>query len=131
MAVLPGLSQARPADVMRGEETQIAGLLAADPGFDGVACLPGTHTKWARVSAGEVVSFRTCMTGELFALLSERSVLRHAVGGEGFEEAAFAEALSDAIARPEALAAACSACVPSPSCPGRRPSGSARGSRAC
>ena len=106
VAILPGLSQARPPDVMRGEETQIAGLLAADPGFDGVACLPGTHTKWARLSAGEVVSFRTCMTGELFALLSERSVLRHCVGGEGLDEAAFAEALSDAIARPEALAAA-------------------------
>ena len=105
--VLPGLSQAEPPDVMRGEETQIAGLLASEPRFDGVAVLPGTHTKWARVSAGEVVSFRTAMTGELFALLSGASVLRHSVGGEDEpSDAAFAEAVSDALARPEALAVA-------------------------
>ena len=47
--ILPGLSQDRPADVMRGEETQIAGFLALNPGWDGVLCLPGTHTKWAQV----------------------------------------------------------------------------------
>lgn len=39
--ILPGLAQQDPPDVMRGEETQIAGLLASDPGFDGVLCLPG------------------------------------------------------------------------------------------
>lgn len=103
--ILPGLCQAAPPDVMRGEETQIAGLLALEPGFDGVACLPGTHTKWAMVSAGEVVTFRTAMTGELFALLSERSVLRHSVAAGDHDAAAFADALSDALARPEALAA--------------------------
>ena len=69
--ILPGLRQDDPADVMRGEETQIAGYLAGNPGFDGVVCLPGTHTKWVQVSAGEVVSFRTFMTGELFSLLSK------------------------------------------------------------
>jgi 2-dehydro-3-deoxygalactonokinase len=101
--LVPGLRQMRPPDVMRGEETQIAGFLAANPGFDGVICLPGTHSKWAHVSAGEVVSFASFMTGELFALLSERSVLRHALG-TGWDEAAFAEALADALARPERLA---------------------------
>ena len=104
--VLPGLSQASPPDVMRGEETQVAGLIATEPRFDGVAVLPGTHSKWARVSAGEVVAFRTAMTGELFALLSERSVLRHSVGAEGHDPKAFETALADALARPEALAAA-------------------------
>ncbi|MGR3541216.1 MAG: 2-dehydro-3-deoxygalactonokinase [Hasllibacter sp.] len=103
--ILPGLSQADPPDVMRGEETQIAGLLARAPEFDGVACLPGTHTKWAHVSAGEVVSFRTFMTGEIFALLAERSVLRHSVA-EGWDEGAFGDAVSDAMARPEGLAGA-------------------------
>jgi 2-dehydro-3-deoxygalactonokinase len=102
--VLPGLRQDRPADVMRGEETQIAGLLAARPGFDGVACLPGTHSKWAHLSAGEVVSFATFMTGELFALLSEVSVLRHSLAGEGWSEPDFLEALDDSLARPERLA---------------------------
>lgn len=102
--IVPGLKQAAPADVIRGEETQIAGVLALTPGFDGVICLPGTHSKWAQVSAGEVVSFQTCMTGELFALLSQQSVLRHGMQGDGFDEAAFDVALSDAISRPERLA---------------------------
>ncbi len=101
--VAPGLKQERPADVMRGEETQIAGFLAAHPRFDGVICLPGTHSKWARLSAGEVVSFATFMTGELYAVLATQSVLRHALGA-GWDDAAFAEAVSDALARPERLA---------------------------
>lgn len=106
MAIVPGLSQANPADVMRGEETQIAGALALDPGFDGVLCLPGTHSKWAQVSAGEVVSFQTMMTGEMFALLSGQSVLRHGmVGATGWDEAAFDAGVSDALSRPERLAA--------------------------
>ena len=104
VTILPGLAQDKPADVMRGEETQIAGYLAGDPGFDGIVCLPGTHTKWVHVSAGEVVSFRTFMTGELFALLSTASVLRHSVG-EGWDDDAFAEAVDDAIGKPEAIAA--------------------------
>ena len=87
--ILPGLRQDAPADVMRGEETQIAGLLAAEPGFDGVACLPGTHTKWVHVAAGEVVSFASYMTGEIFALLATRSVLRKTVAADGWSEADF------------------------------------------
>ena len=77
--IAPGLSQDRPADVMRGEETQVAGVLALHKGFDGVICHPGTHSKWVHVSAGEVVSFQTFMTGEIFALLSTQSVLRHSM----------------------------------------------------
>lgn len=102
--IAPGLSQTRPADVMRGEETQIAGLLSGNPKFDGVLCLPGTHTKWAHISAGEVVSFRTFMTGEIFALLASQSVLRHSIG-DGRDDQAFAEAIGDAMAKPEAVAA--------------------------
>ena len=104
VTILPGLAQDKPADVMRGEETQIAGYLAWDPGFDGIICLPGTHSKWVHVSTGEVVSFRTFMTGELFALLSTGSVLRHSVG-EGWDDTAFTEAVDDAMGRPEAIAA--------------------------
>jgi 2-dehydro-3-deoxygalactonokinase len=104
--VVPGLSQTRPhADVMRGEETQIAGILSEDKEFDGVACLPGTHTKWVHVSAGEVVSFRTVLTGELFATLCNHSVLRHSLTGNGWDEAPFLDAVSDALSRPETLTA--------------------------
>lgn len=103
--VIPGLKQEAPADVMRGEETQISGFLSAQPAFDGVLCLPGTHTKWVRISAGEVVSFQTFMTGELFALLSGQSVLRHGMVGDGWDDLAFAEGLEAAVSRPERLAA--------------------------
>ncbi|MGH1463964.1 MAG: 2-dehydro-3-deoxygalactonokinase [Cognatishimia sp.] len=102
--ILPGVMQQSPADVMRGEETQIAGYLAQNPEFDGVLCLPGTHTKWVRISAGEIVSFQTFMTGEIFALLSKNSVLRHTVNGANWDAAAFEDALSDAMSRPQGIA---------------------------
>ncbi|MES0863493.1 2-dehydro-3-deoxygalactonokinase [Ruegeria sp. SCPT10] len=101
--VVPGLKQTTPPDVMRGEETQIAGFLAAQPNWDGVLCLPGTHTKWVQLSAGEVVSFRTFMTGEMFELLRGQSVLRHSVG-QGWDDAAFSEAVADTLSKPENLA---------------------------
>ncbi|NRB19147.1 MAG: 2-dehydro-3-deoxygalactonokinase [Rhodobacteraceae bacterium] len=102
--LLPGIKQLPTADVMRGEETQIAGFLAATPDFDGVVCLPGTHCKWVHISAGEVVSFRTFMTGELFALICGASVLRHSVGDDGWDAEAFEAAVADAISRPSAVA---------------------------
>ena len=106
VTILPGVRQDRPADVMRGEETQIGGFLVREPGFDGVLCLPGTHTKWVHLSARELVSFRTFMTGELFALIGGQSVLRHSLAGEGWDEAAFAEAAADTLSRPATLAGA-------------------------
>jgi 2-dehydro-3-deoxygalactonokinase len=106
VSIAPGLKQVSPADVMRGEETQIAGALRLMPGYDGVFCLPGTHSKWVHVSAGEVVSFQTFLTGEMFALLSEASVLRHGMlGAVGWDEAAFDAAVSDALSKPERLGA--------------------------
>lgn len=102
--VIPGIRQTDPADVMRGEETQIAGFLATHEGWDGVICLPGTHTKWVHVSAGEVVSFQTLMSGEMFALLTAHSVLRHSIAGTGWDDDAFHEAMSQTLSRPESLA---------------------------
>jgi 2-dehydro-3-deoxygalactonokinase len=101
--ILPGVSQCNPADVMRGEETQIAGLVASDPEFDGTLCLPGTHTKWVRVAGGQIMHFRTAMTGEMFALLSRQSVLRHSVISDDFSEAAFADGLAMSLSAPEGL----------------------------
>jgi 2-dehydro-3-deoxygalactonokinase len=89
--VLPGIKQIAPSpDVMRGEETQIAGFLADDPEFEGTLCLPGTHTKWVRIAAGEIVHFKTFMTGELFNLLATQSVLRHSLNDSELDEAEFA-----------------------------------------
>lgn len=82
VSIIPGLCHRSPADVMRGEETQIAGLLAEWPDYHGLVCLPGTHSKWAEVRGGQVLGFQTFMTGELFALLSGQSVLRHGMQGD-------------------------------------------------
>ena len=103
--IVPGLKQVKPADVMRGEETQIAGALALDPAFDGAMCLPGTHSKWVQISAGEVVSFQTYLTGEMFALLSTQSALRHGMAATGWDEDAFDLGVANGMARPERLAA--------------------------
>ncbi|MFT7773331.1 2-dehydro-3-deoxygalactonokinase [Roseateles sp.] len=84
--ILPGLmhNEARP-DVMRGEETQIVGALALHPELAEQSCLvlPGTHSKWARVEAGRVTGFATHMTGELYALLRQHSVLARLMPAEG------------------------------------------------
>lgn len=98
--IVPGLSQARQPDVMRGEETQIAGFLLNQPEFDGVLCLPGTHSKWVRISAGEIVSFTTFLTGELFELLSCQSVLRHGLERGGWDDASFDLGVESALSNP-------------------------------
>ena len=43
---------------MRGEETQIVGLLDGEPGFDGVAVMPGTHSKWVSIAGGTIAISR-------------------------------------------------------------------------
>jgi len=76
--LVPGLSLSHPTpDVMRGEETQILGGLAIDPalGRESLFLLPGTHCKWATVGNGRVLRFTTYLTGELFALLRDHSIL--------------------------------------------------------
>ncbi|MCF6445806.1 2-dehydro-3-deoxygalactonokinase [Nereida sp. MMG025] len=103
--IISGLKQTNPADVMRGEETQIAGFLKLNPKWDGVICLPGTHSKWAHLSAGEVVSFQTFMTGEIYSFLRHNSVLKHSLAGGEWHQEAFETALSDAMSKPEMLAA--------------------------
>jgi 2-dehydro-3-deoxygalactonokinase len=68
-------------DVMRGEETQLLGAVAIDePGV--LAVLPGTHSKWARVEHGRIVDFATFMTGELYAVLIDHSMLGRLAGHE-------------------------------------------------
>jgi 2-dehydro-3-deoxygalactonokinase len=106
VAILPGVSQTQPhADVMRGEETQIAGFLSERSHFDGVICLPGTHTKWVRVHGGEIVRFQTFMTGELFDLLRAHSVLRHSVDTAAWDESEFIDAIISAAECPQKVAA--------------------------
>jgi 2-dehydro-3-deoxygalactonokinase len=95
--IAPGLRCVRPdgyPDVIRGEETKVLGWLAQDPRRRTgrhVLCLPGTHGKWLVVRDGRIHVFMSAMTGELYALLSEKSVLRP--GAEPGDPAAFAEGL--------------------------------------
>ncbi|WP_240309367.1 MULTISPECIES: 2-dehydro-3-deoxygalactonokinase [Sphingomonas] len=77
-AIVPGLSycDGHRADVMRGEEVQLFGAVAAGLSPpDALVCHPGTHNKWALLEAGRVARFRTVMTGEMFSLLSKQSIL--------------------------------------------------------
>ncbi|MFP1633207.1 2-dehydro-3-deoxygalactonokinase [Zhengella sp. ZM62] len=104
--IVPGICQDDPADVMRGEETQLAGLVSAIGVSDGIVCMPGTHSKWVRLAGGRVTAFSTVMTGEMFALMAGHSVLRHSAAGDGHDEAAFAAAVREMIAAPETLTAA-------------------------
>lgn len=84
VAIAPGLSctsRLGSPDVMRGEETQIAGALALHPGLAAgrhLLCLPGTHIKWAYLEEGRVRDFLTALTGEAFALLRDGSTLTRA-----------------------------------------------------
>src|SRR3954470_16601151 len=77
IALVPGLSTENDAmpDVVRGEETQIFGALALSGESDGLFLLPGTHSKWAEVQGGRIVSFHTFITGELFGVLKEHTIL--------------------------------------------------------
>lgn len=106
--ILPGVAQrdaARP-DVMRGEETQLLGLVA-DGIRSGLVCLPGTHSKWVSLRDGRVEGFSTFMTGEVFAAISGHTILRLAVeGGSDVSPAdpAFLAAVGEAASSPSMIA---------------------------
>lgn len=71
---LPGVCNRAPQpDVMRGEEIQVFGSVSADG--DALVVLPGTHSKWVSVRAGAIAGFSTFLTGELFALLRQHSII--------------------------------------------------------
>ncbi|MFL6765251.1 MAG: 2-dehydro-3-deoxygalactonokinase [Sphingomicrobium sp.] len=83
-AIVPGVSYVGKdrADVMRGEEVQLLGAVAAGiVARDALACHPGTHNKWALLRGGVIHLFGTVMTGELFSLLKEHSILADLLQG--------------------------------------------------
>lgn len=101
---VPGLrwSDANRVDVMRGEETQIIGALAQRGVADAVLCLPGTHAKWAIVTDGKIRSFMTFMTGEVYAVLRQHSILGRLMTGDDDDGDAFRQGL-DRAAEPGGL----------------------------
>ena len=77
LSIVPGLitrDRSGTPDVMRGEETQLVGAVAANEASV-LAVLPGTHSKWAHVEHGRVIDFTTYMTGELYGVLLAHSIL--------------------------------------------------------
>jgi len=89
----------RSPDVMRGEEIQIAGALAAEPSLAERTCfvLPGTHSKWVLVEEQRIVSFATHMTGELYAVLREHSILGRLMSTEPVDPDASARAFGQGL----------------------------------
>jgi 2-dehydro-3-deoxygalactonokinase len=106
LAIVPGLTcrdDDGMVDVMRGEETQILGALGDGTVSRQVVLLPGTHSKWAVVGDDGVEAFSTFMTGELYALLVEHSILgRLAAPGE--DDAAFERGVRHSLRADAALA---------------------------
>lgn len=95
--LIPGLiteDNSGVPEVMRGEETQIIGCLAA-LGDAGLACLPGSHSKWARVEAGRIAGFATHLTGEAFAALRGHTILGRMMRDGAIDPARF----DDGVAR--------------------------------
>jgi 2-dehydro-3-deoxygalactonokinase len=103
--ILPGLAQrdAMAPDVMRGEETQLLGA-AGELGIgDHLVCMPGTHSKWVRLSGGRVAGFSTFMTGELFEAIAKNTILSHAIADAGAisgDNAAFRAAVARMVEKP-------------------------------
>ena len=115
MAIVPGLSvqhsDGLPAnfpiaqhDVMRGEEIQIFGALSLAGLAEATVVLPGTHSKWAQVRQGRVTQFRSFMTGEVYALLGQHSILARTLPPDApWHEATFCEAVRLAQHSPSVL----------------------------
>jgi len=98
VAIVPGLACRRAQDgapdIMRGEETELLGLIAAGtvPG-DGLVALPGTHSKWVWLQDGAVVEFMTAMSGEIFDRLTAAGLLASVVDGPAVAGPSFSAGL--------------------------------------
>ena len=111
IALVPGLScqhdhglALKTHDVMRGEEIQIFGALALTGLHSATVVLPGTHSKWARVEDGRVQSFTTFMTGEVFAVMGQHSILaRTLIADAPWDDSAFAHGVQLAQRTPSVL----------------------------
>lgn len=86
--LLPGVLDAGALpNVIRGEETQVFGALQLAPELrdNALLVLPGTHSKWVTVRDGAISHFTTHMTGELFAVLRDHSILGRPAREQGIE----------------------------------------------
>lgn len=105
-AIVPGMSftphqpvnavQSVP-DVMRGEEIQVMGAQRLLGTNSGLFVLPGTHSKWVAVQDSAITQLKTFMTGELYALLAQHSILGKTIDSDGaLDEQAFTQGVDRA-----------------------------------
>lgn len=100
---VPGMSRMGEGgipDVMRGEEVQVFG---ASKGGNELFVAPGTHSKWIDVADGNIMSFDTYMTGEVYAVLKQHSILGRLMTGEAHDEAAFGQGADAGLREPAGL----------------------------
>ena len=92
--IVPGLSSGvfSFTDVMRGEETQVFGLPRKARG-EGIACMPGTHSKWTSFDGDTINYFATFLTGELFSSIKTSGSIQPVIRDEDFDEDAFREGI--------------------------------------
>jgi 2-dehydro-3-deoxygalactonokinase len=107
LRIVPGIACRRAfddaPDVMRGEEVELLGLLAMGQA-QGIAALPGTHTKWVRIEDGRIADFFTAMSGEIFDRLTLQGLLASVVEGEAVEGDAFHAGIAAGKSRSPGLA---------------------------
>jgi 2-dehydro-3-deoxygalactonokinase len=76
-------------DVMRGEETQLIGLVALSSNLiesdKNIFIFPGTHSKHLFIQKDALVAFQTYMTGEIFHLLANHSILKDSIDLSGID----------------------------------------------
>ena len=95
------MANLKQIDLMRSEETQLAGLLCNMD--SAIVCLPGTHSKWVQIKDGRIEKFSTFITGELFDLISNKSMIRYSVNKDGWDNNAFTEGVLSGFKTPELL----------------------------
>lgn len=94
--IAQGLTQADHRIRLGGQTALVSGLLAAQPGFDGVVCLTGPSSFWLRISAGEICHFRGYLTGTLLQQIGGDRALAEV----GSDPDLCASAAEDALGRP-------------------------------
>lgn len=104
IVIVPGLeceNSFGETDTMRSEELQILGWLQAEPSRSSgtfLVCLPGTHTKWALIEDGRITTFQSAVTGELYAVMRDHSILLAQNGESAGIPARSSDAFSQGVA---------------------------------
>ena len=106
LKIFSGVSQINPPDVMRGEETQVVGFFNQNLNFNGSVCLPGTHSKWIKVKNGLIEHFKTYMSGELFEVIKNNTVLTHSLMSEKIDKKELLNSANKIFQNPKYLTSA-------------------------